>query len=88
MASYRVEVKRSAQKEIRKLPVTTRKRVVTKIRRLSADPLPAGTEKIKGADNAYRLRQGNYRIAYALFKQKLTVIIVRVGHRKEAYRNL
>jgi mRNA interferase RelE/StbE len=88
MASYKIEIKKSAQKEIRKLPKDIREKVVNKIDKLALEPLPTDTEKIKGLKNAYRLRQGNYRILYYVFRNSLLVSVVRVRDRKEVYRNL
>jgi mRNA interferase RelE/StbE len=88
MASYKVEIKKSAQKEIRKLPKGIREKVVEKIDKLAADPLPSDTEKIKGLESAYRIRQGSYRIVYYVFKSVLLVSVIRVRDRKEVYRDL
>ncbi len=88
MASYRVKIKSSAQKEIRKLPTSTRKKVVEIIDELYKDPLPNDAEKIKGSRNTYRIRQGVYRIVYELYKNELLVVVIRVRHRKAVYKNL
>lgn len=88
MASYKIEIKKSAQEEIRKLPKGIRKKVVNKIDKLALNPLPSDKEKIKGLENAYRIRQGNYRIVYLVFKNSLLVSVVRVRDRKEVYRDL
>ena len=42
-------------------------------------------EKLSGQDK-YRLRQGNYRVLYSIDDAALTVVIVKVGHRRELYR--
>ena len=88
MASYKIEIKKSAQKEIRKLPRNIREKVVGIINRLYDDPVPAEAQKIKGSDNIYRIRQGNYRIVYRLYKNELLIIIIRVRHRKDVYQAL
>jgi mRNA interferase RelE/StbE len=83
--SYRLEVKRSAAKEIADLPKVDCRRVVTKIQALASDPRPQGCEKLSGAEK-YRIRQGNYRILYEIDDSKRSVIIVKVGNRREVYR--
>ncbi len=89
MASYKVEIKKSAQKEIRKLPSKDiRVRIINKIDDLSKDPTPNEAKKIKGSNNIYRIRQGAYRIVYQVFKNKLVIMIIRVRHRKDAYKDL
>jgi len=88
MGSYKVEIKKSAQKEIRKLPQSVRMKIIQKINKLYSEPMPVGAEKIKGYDNRYRLRQGDYRILYSIFKDRLVIMIVRVQHRKDVYKDL
>ena len=85
MASYSVEIKRSAAKEIEALPPKDRRRVVTKIEGLSRNPRPPGCEKLSGQEK-YRLRQGDYRILYEIIDQRLLLTVVRVGNRRDAYR--
>jgi mRNA interferase RelE/StbE len=89
MVSYKVEIKKSAQKEIRKLPnKDLREKIVNKINELYLDPTPDESKKIKGSDNIYRIRQGVYRIVYRVYKDKLIVMVIRVRHRKNAYQDL
>ena len=85
MGSYRLEVKRSASKEIAALPKADCQRVVAKIQLLASEPRPHGCEKLSGAEK-YRIRQGNYRILYEIDDSSRLVIIVKVGNRKEVYR--
>ena len=88
MVSYKIEIKKSAQKEIRKLSDDIREKIVDIINGLYNNPIPGDAKKIKGSKNIYRIRQGTYRIVYLVYKNKLTIIIVRVRHRKDAYQNL
>ena len=84
--AYRVEIKASAVKEIAALPKREQRRVVAAIEALADDPRPQGVRKLVGATDAYRLRVGDYRIAYQIGDDVLTVFVVRVGHRKDVYR--
>ena len=89
MVSYKVKIKTSAQKEIRKLPnKDVRAKVVDIIDALEYNPFPEESKKIKGSNNIYRIRYGVYRVVYAVYKNELLVLVVRVQHRKEVYRNL
>lgn len=89
MASYKVEIKNSAQKEIRKLPSQElRSRVIGIIEGLYTNPIPEDAKKIKGSNNIYRIRQGVYRVVYQLYKDKLIVVVIRVRHRKDVYKGL
>ena len=85
MASYRLVIRRSAGKEIEALPPKDRRRVVTKIQGLAANPRPAGCEKLSGEEK-YRLRQGDYRILYEIADRELIVTVVKVGNRRDVYR--
>jgi mRNA interferase RelE/StbE len=80
--SYSVVVKRSAERELRAVPQRDLGRVVTRIRRLADDPRPPGSEKLSGEDR-YRLRQGDYRVVYAVDDEQRLVEIVRIGHRRD-----
>ena len=87
MAKYKILIKASAAKEIERLPTRKdRRRVVEKIRKLADDPRPEGCEKLSGQDR-YRVRQGNYRIIYSIADDRLVVHVVKVGDRKDVYRN-
>jgi mRNA interferase RelE/StbE len=86
VAGYRLLIKPSAVKEIEAIPLKRdRRRVVERISKLAEDPRPSGSEKISGQDK-YRVRQGRYRILYAIEDQNLIVQVVKVGHRKDVYR--
>lgn len=84
MANYKIEIKKSAAKEISKLPKVAIKRIVNKIQILSDDPRPNGCKRLSG-DEKYRIRVGIYRILYSITDEKLVIIVVKVGHRKEIY---
>ena len=84
--AYRIEVNKSARKEIAALPKREQRRVVSAIEALSDDPRPEGVRKLTGTEDAYRLRVGDYRIVYQIADNVLTVFVVRVGHRKDVYR--
>jgi mRNA interferase RelE/StbE len=84
VAGYRLLIKPSAGKEIEALgQKKDRKRIVNKIAALAAEPRPAGCEKLAGAQERYRVRQGQFRIVYAVDDASRTVEVVKVGHRRE-----
>lgn len=85
MASYRLEIRRTASKEIADLPKVDCRRVVAKIQLLAREPRPHGCEKLSGAEK-YRVRQGDYRILYQIDDSSKSVTIVKVGNRREVYR--
>lgn len=85
---YRIEFTEKAYSEFSRLPEKIRKKLSEKIAALMDDPRPVGARKIKGRDDSYRIRQGDYRIVYAIMDDKLLVLVVRAGHRKDVYSNL
>jgi mRNA interferase RelE/StbE len=85
VASYNVQIKRSAAKELEGVPLKDRRRIVTRIESLRTEPRPSGCEKLSG-DDKYRIRQGNYRILYEIKDQALIVTVVKVGDRRDVYR--
>jgi len=85
VASYEVLIKRSAAKELEALPTKDRRRIATKIRTLANDPRPPGVEKLSGEEK-YRIRQGDYRLLYAIDHAARQVTVVKIGHRRDVYR--
>jgi mRNA interferase RelE/StbE len=85
VASYRVFIKPSAVREIEAIPKKDRERITNRIKTLSEDPRLAGCEKLSGQER-YRLRQGRYRVIYAIDDERKTVVVFKVGHRRDVYR--
>lgn len=85
MASYSVQIKPSAVKELERLPDKVRRQIVKKILALADQPRPQGSEKLTG-EELYRIRQGDYRVLYEIHDAVLTVLVVRVGNRRDVYR--
>lgn len=86
MASYELKFKKSVARDLRPFPKQDVKRIMQRIRSLADDPRPAGCEKLSGQER-YRVRQGAYRIVYEIENARLTVLVVKVGHRREVYRS-
>jgi len=84
---YRVELRRLAQRSLDKLPKSDFQAVIEAIKGLALTPRPRGIEKVKST-GLWRIRQGDYRIIYAIDDTEKVVTIVRVGHRREIYRVL
>lgn len=85
MGKFKVYIKPTAVKELQKIPKRDVSRIIDKIRSLSSNPRPAGCEKLS-ADEKYRIRQGSYRIVYAIEDGTLIVLVIKIGHRKDVYR--
>ena len=85
---YRIEVKRSAAKALKNIPKHDRRRISEKIDSLSEELPKPETTKMKGDNPFHRVRVGDYRIIYEIQNEVLVILIVKVGHRKDIYRNL
>ncbi len=85
MASYSVLIKPSAAKELERPPEKLRRQLAKRIRALTENPRPVGVEKLTGEDFS-RIRQGDYRVVYSIADRVLTVLVMRIGNRRDVYR--
>ncbi|MEN1728622.1 MAG: type II toxin-antitoxin system RelE/ParE family toxin [Pseudomonadota bacterium] len=85
MARFELVFKRSVAKDLRAIPRPDVARILRCFEALSEDPRPPGCIKLSGLDR-YRVRVGVYRIVYAIEENRLVVTVVKVAHRKRAYR--
>ena len=86
MALFKIEWKVSAKKELKKIDKTEIPKILSAIEKLSQNPYPINQKKIVGVEHIYRIKIGNYRVIYSIENKKLIIEIIRVRHRKEAYR--
>jgi mRNA interferase RelE/StbE len=77
MASYEIEITRSAERQLRRLPPDDQLRVVAASLPLSDDPFPRGSRKLSGYDDVLRIRVGTYRVLYSVSEKKLIIIILK-----------
>ncbi len=84
----RIEFKASVLKDACKIPHVFLEKIEAAIRALAKSPIPAGAKKIQGYVDYYRIRIGMYRVVYRVQQKIEIVTIIRIGHRKEAYRKL
>ena len=83
---WTVQIEGKARKEFRRLDAQTRARILDALDTLSLDPMnAAGVKRLQGREG-YRLRVGDYRVIYELDGGALVVLVLRVAHRREAYR--
>jgi mRNA interferase RelE/StbE len=83
---YEVFLERRAERDLKKLPGEIFYRIIPYIKVLSEDPKPSGCRKIIGSKNDWRIRIGDYRVIYEIDEGAKAVRVMRVRHRKDAYR--
>ncbi len=86
MAKFRLEISATAEKQMRKLDKTDQIRVLRAVQNLAREPRPPGTRKLRGYEDVYRIRVGSHRILYSIESRRLLIIILKVGHRRDIYR--
>ena len=86
--AHDIYLTKAASRDLAGIPHNFLKKVDDAILALADTPRPQGTVKLKGADDLYRIRVGNYRILYTVDDKAPSVTIVRVGDRREVYRQL
>ncbi len=85
MVSYKLSFKRSAEKELKRVSEPDLRRIIQKIQSLLHEPRPHGAQMLKGQGRYWRIRQGDYRVIYEVDDQNQSVIVIKVGHRREVY---
>ena len=83
---HEIYLEKSAEKDLRKLPVPVFQRVLVHLKALSIDPRPPGCHKITGSKSDWRIRIGDYRMIYEIDDRARAVKVMRVKHRREVYR--
>lgn len=82
---YSISISKDAQKALAKIPNPDYNKIVKDIQSLAVNPRPAGVKKLKGRIG-YRIRHGNYRVIYTIDDDKIVVMIIDIGHRKDIYQ--
>ena len=84
--TYRIEFRPAALRDLEGFDKTARVRLGRKIEKLATNPRPSGVKKLAGEDGLWRVRVGDYRIIYRIEDDRLVVLVIRIGHRREVYR--
>ena len=85
MTTYKIEFVKSAQKEMKKLPHDVSLRINKQIKKLSENPRVGNVRPMVGS-KSWRLRASEYRVVYDINDKKITILIIRGRHRKNAYK--
>lgn len=79
----------TADKQLKKLARSVQKLIVKKIKELHIiSQTNNNIKKLSGIDDLYRLRIGDYRVIYKIINEELIILVLKIGHRKDIYRNL
>ena len=84
--AYQIVMTAEARRNVLALPRDVARRVDACILALAETPRPLRTRKLKGAVDLWRVRVGDYRIVYQIEDDRLLIVVVRIGHRREVYR--
>lgn len=82
---YRIEFTSAARRQLRKLPEQAAQRIRPVIDALAGDPRPPGARALKGQPGTLRVRAGDYRIIYTVEDDRLVILVIGIGHRREVY---
>lgn len=85
---YKIIFTVSADKQLKKLAKTAQKLIVEKVKELNISKPNNNVKKLVGVNDLYRLRIGDYRVIYQIRRNDLIILVLKVGHRKDIYRDV
>ncbi|RRC95082.1 type II toxin-antitoxin system RelE/ParE family toxin [Schaalia canis] len=85
---YQISYAPSAVKYLRKLDRSTQRRLLNAIEGLAKDPTPPRSIQLKGGQGERRIRVGDYRVIYEINNGELIILVLKIGHRRDVYRQL
>lgn len=83
---YKIVFRKSAEKQLLKLPKPVGLKIIGLIKQLPENPIPGNAKKMLGFKNIYRIRAGVYRVVYSVENDKLIIEIIKIGHRQNIYK--
>ena len=83
--TYTIIIPKAVQKQLDALPDDVYERIAAKVQQLAENPRPDGVVKLKGSENEYRIRIGDYRVRYEIEDEELRILLLQCKHRKEVY---
>jgi mRNA interferase RelE/StbE len=86
--TYSLAILPAALRQLTELPRLEQRRLKERIDRLAVDPRPPGVKRLHGRREYLRLRSGDYRAIYTVDDDRFTVLIIKIGQRREVYRTL
>ncbi|NEQ95919.1 MAG: type II toxin-antitoxin system RelE/ParE family toxin [Cyanothece sp. SIO2G6] len=86
MSRYRIELLKTAKKELAKLSQQIQRRIAAKIDSLLIEPYPPNCKKLINGNGRFRIRVGDYRIIYRVEDEQLVILVIQIGHRRDVYK--
>jgi mRNA interferase RelE/StbE len=83
---YSIILARTAEKELSTLPKEDIRKIAASIDNLELNPRPRGFKKLKGQEDLYRIRTGNFRIVYTVDDNRKVIRVLIIRNRKDVYR--
>lgn len=84
--TYAISMAPAAVRQLRKFDPPGRRRIQAAIELLASDPRPPAATQLVGGAGEWRVRTGDYRVVYEIRDDKLIVLVLSIGHRREIYR--
>ena len=88
MNGYDIKIVGAVRRQLKRINREDKKRILDKIESLAENPRPHGYKELKGNENLFRVRTGDYRIIYEIQDKVLIVTVLKVGNRREIYRGI
>jgi mRNA interferase RelE/StbE len=85
---YSVEFRPAVLKSLKRLPRKDLQRIKKKIDDIAENLPDPATTKMKGSNSFHKVRSGDYRITYEIHGDRLVILVVKIGHRKDVYKKL
>ncbi len=86
MSDYEIIIVGAVRRQLKRINLADKKRILDKIQSLANNPRPHGFKELKGSENLFRVRVGDYRIIYEIRDKILLITILKIGNRREIYR--
>lgn len=86
MNGYEIIIVGAVRRQLKRINRDDKKRILDKIQSLAENPRPHGFKELKGSENLFRVRVGDYRIIYEIQDKILLITILKIGNRREVYR--
>ena len=84
--AYEVRLRPAARRQLERLERVVQRRLLDAMAGLAEEPRPAGVKTLQGLPGLLRLRVGSYRVLYQVHDDRLLVLVLTLGHRRDVYR--